>query len=531
MGGKIHKTKLCFFLIIMLISTAFFIGEYEISASEFNNNYIDVSLSIDKNEYNAGEDVEISIAVTNTHDVAVNSVTYTSSLHSDVWVVDNEDDEVYRWSHGKYFLPIVETEYLLPHETKYSNYTWNGTDNDGHPVPAGIYEITGSVDGFTTNTVTITLNSCIDVSLSTDKSEYTMGEDVEISIPITNTCDRPVNMEYTAPFSDFWVVDDEGNEVHRWSHDKFFLQVILTETWSAYETKYSNYTWNGTDNDGHPVPAGIYEITGSVDGFTTNTVTITLNSCIDVSLSTDKSEYTMGEDIDISIVATNTCDRPVNVTFNNMNIIRSDFWVVDNEGKRVYGEYDDVVRLWGMVTETWSVYETRHFNFTWDGKDNDGIYVPDGTYEITGSVDGFTTNTVTISFGHIIYIKPIVNIFPSTNIITIGDTLTINGTCFHGENNETVEKVEIKIGDGEWIQVNGIDDWNFIWDAKDVESGLYVIKVRAYDGQEYSNIKSTVVEVKEGDQTSNDTAGFEFAIFVVGIIATLIVAKRRKFKK
>jgi len=103
----------------MLISTASYIGEYEVSALGVNNNYIDISLSTDKNEYTVGEDVEISISVTNTHDTAVNSITYTSTCHSDMWVVNDEGNEVYRWSHGKCFLPVVETEYLLPHETKY----------------------------------------------------------------------------------------------------------------------------------------------------------------------------------------------------------------------------------------------------------------------------------------------------------------------------------------------------------------------------------------------------------------------------
>jgi len=266
---------------------------------------------------------------------------------------------------------------------------------------------------------------------------------------------------------------------------------------------YFNFTWNGTDNNGIPVPAGTYEITASVGGFITNTVTVTLNYCIDISLSTDKNEYTVGEDVEISIPVTNTCDRPVDVTYTTS--CHSDMWVVNDEGN-------------------------EYFNFTWNGTDNNGIPVPAGTYEITASVGGFITNTVTVTFG-VAYVKPIVNIFPTTNVITVGDTFIINGTCSHGENNETVEKVEIKIDDGNWITVNGVDDWNFIWNTTNAKSGLHVIKVRAYDGHEYSNIKSMLIEVKEEDQPSKDTAGFEFVIFVGGITVTFIVMKKRKFKK
>ncbi|OYT61119.1 hypothetical protein B6U81_03780 [Thermoplasmatales archaeon ex4484_30] len=123
--------------------------------------------------------------------------------------------------------------------------------------------------------------------------------------------------------------------------------------------------------------------------------------------------------------------------------------------------------------------------------------------------------------------KPNVDIiFPLDGAVVKG-IITIHGTASDEDGNESIVKVEIKIGDGNWKVVSGTTSWNYSWDSTSVENVDYAIQARAYDGQEYSSIDSIIVKVnnkKEG----GGIPGFELIALFVALAAILLCKRKQR---
>jgi len=119
---------------------------------------------------------------------------------------------------------------------------------------------------------------------------------------------------------------------------------------------------------------------------------------------------------------------------------------------------------------------------------------------------------------------------PSVAIISpvdgeiVKNIVFINGTASDKDGNETIQKVEIKIGNGSWMVVNGTTLWSYKWDSVSVNNGKYIIKARAYDGMNYSSIDSITVEVKN---KKGGTPGFEMIAFIVALISVIWIMKKK----
>jgi len=88
---------------------------------------------------------------------------------------------------------------------------------------------------------------------------------------------------------------------------------------------------------------------------------------------------------------------------------------------------------------------------------------------------------------------PVCAISSPSSGATISGTIEINGTASDADG--TVLKVEIKIDDDDWTQVNGTTSWSFIWNTTAVPNGEHTIYVRSYDGMNYSSKESVSVTV------------------------------------
>ncbi|MCK4613746.1 MAG: right-handed parallel beta-helix repeat-containing protein, partial [Thermoplasmata archaeon] len=90
--------------------------------------------------------------------------------------------------------------------------------------------------------------------------------------------------------------------------------------------------------------------------------------------------------------------------------------------------------------------------------------------------------------------KPRIIIIWPTNNTKVSGTIIINGNA--SVQGGTVEKVEISIAGGEWQTVNCTDSWSFEWDTTKYENGECEIKVRAFDGEDYSDEYTLKVRVE-----------------------------------
>lgn len=149
------------------------------------------------------------------------------------------------------------------------------------------------------------------------------------------------------------------------------------------------------------------------------------------------------------------------------------------------------------------------------------IKIDDGNWDTaTGKTSWtYTWDTTTYSNGeHLIYsrakddadeysqIKSVTlivnnggNVPPIVNIIspiggTVSGNVTIRGTAHDLDGDETVASVQVKI-DENWEYTDGTTDWSYSWNTTTLDDGNYTIYVRAFDGADYSMIKSVDVYV------------------------------------
>lgn len=83
--------------------------------------------------------------------------------------------------------------------------------------------------------------------------------------------------------------------------------------------------------------------------------------------------------------------------------------------------------------------------------------------------------------------QPFVEITSPDDGDTVSGTVTIQGIAYDNDEGDEIDKVELRIDDGEWFLVSGTDSWIYQWDTTEVENGNHTIKARAFDGILYSN--------------------------------------------
>ncbi len=126
-------------------------------------------------------------------------------------------------------------------------------------------------------------------------------------------------------------------------------------------------------------------------------------------------------------------------------------------------------------------------------------------------------------------LPPIVNITFPPDGAEVSNTVVIRGNASDADG-DTIQKVEINLGDGNWIAVNGTSSWSYSWNTTGLINRDYVIQARSYDGSEYSTIKSVTVRVnneKEGD-SAYSIPGFGMVLFILAIASVGMLKKRKE---
>jgi len=107
---------------------------------------------------------------------------------------------------------------------------------------------------------------------------------------------------------------------------------------------------------------------------------------------------------------------------------------------------------------------------------------------------------------------PLVTIdYPLTGA-TVSNILTICGTASDPDGDDNLLLVEISFDDN-WMLLDGTSKWSYEWIIYDMHDGPYTIKVRSYDGIDYSKVGEITIEIDNPDAIESDS--HKWAIFIV----------------
>ena len=98
-----------------------------------------VEASLPRPTYDAGQVVEVALTAVNTGGAPV-SVTFTSGQRFDLVIRRPRGDAVWRWSHDKAFIQVIQTLTLQPGQSLSFKIPWDQTDYQGLRVDPGPYE-------------------------------------------------------------------------------------------------------------------------------------------------------------------------------------------------------------------------------------------------------------------------------------------------------------------------------------------------------------------------------------------------------
>lgn len=102
-----------------------------------------------------------------------------------------------------------------------------------------------------------------EISLTTDKKKYRVGEGVPLALTLTNLADTSLELTFpSAQTHDFLISNDRGQTVWQWSAGRAFAQALTERTLVAGGSLKRDASWDGRDNQGKLATAGQYEVEG-----------------------------------------------------------------------------------------------------------------------------------------------------------------------------------------------------------------------------------------------------------------------------
>jgi hypothetical protein len=107
----------------------------------------------------------------------------------------------------------------------------------------------------------------------------------------------------------------------------------------------------------------------------------------------------------------------------------------------------------------------------------------------------------------------------------VSGTISITGTASDADG--TVEKVEVKIDNSDWVKTTGTESWSIKLSTTSQPDGIHTIYARSYDGEDYSSEARVNIEVDNGVDGNGDPEGGNSSlpiliIFIVIILAVII---------
>lgn len=103
---------------------------------------VELVLNGGEGEFTQGEPISMTLAITNCEDGSLRRV-YASGQQYDFVVSDDQQRELWRWSHDKAFTQAIQEATFGPGETVTYTEVWDQSSNDAEQVPLGHYDVLG----------------------------------------------------------------------------------------------------------------------------------------------------------------------------------------------------------------------------------------------------------------------------------------------------------------------------------------------------------------------------------------------------
>jgi hypothetical protein len=145
----------------------------------------------------------------------------------------------------------------------FTNYTIK-TESSTHIIPTA----NGTDDG-------------LELTMKLEKTNYTLGEPINITLTIKNISNQTINFGYSAWAFDFRVYNDTNHEIYQWSSFRIFPQIIVDTPLGTGESLARGLVWQQTCNrtmfsEGVPVSPGTYDIIGQSGTLQTTPIQISI---------------------------------------------------------------------------------------------------------------------------------------------------------------------------------------------------------------------------------------------------------------
>jgi hypothetical protein len=234
-----------------------------------------VQVTADKSDYTRGEQVLMTLQVTNRSVLPV-TISFSNGRRYDFTARDVNGNTLWTWSTGRTFEP-APSQTLAPGASLTYQESWTFTGDDGAWVLDGAYTVKGTFLGSYAGrsgpkegeqVVTVVTPDVLQATVSTNKSSYgAFDSSAVLTLTVTNTASYPVTVQFgSAQFHDFSVSNSAGTPVWTWSNGKTFDPTPHELVLGPGESTQFTSTWPLTNNSGARVPAGNYTVKGSFLG-------------------------------------------------------------------------------------------------------------------------------------------------------------------------------------------------------------------------------------------------------------------------
>ncbi|MGQ9583589.1 MAG: Ig-like domain-containing protein, partial [Thermoplasmatota archaeon] len=190
----------------------------------------------------------------------------------------------------------------------------------------------------------------------------------------------------------------------------------------------------------------------------------------------------------------------------------------ETSGVRSYDvQYMEAGGLWTDwyigVNFTSAVFTGRHngtYSFRARARDNAGN---------VGSYPEVAKATTTVRLPWVDTSPLVVSVSRPAQGASLAGKATITGTAANLRSGGRVALVQIQIDGGHWLDAAGTESWSFVWDTTKVRNGPHILRVRASDGENYSDVAEVQVTVSNRTGAAGAQASGSVALLAVVVAA------------